>query len=131
MKIWHGYSSEHSHNIVMIGRFKTAADAKDADAAISQISDRVRNEGDANREAERYSQALVDLLSKLKIHTITPGELEQFTYDVHVDLKNDRIELWTDEGVVTAFLKVLVDSGARVEVYSAHDYPETEEKKDK
>ncbi|EUA59807.1 hypothetical protein I550_2955 [Mycobacterium intracellulare 1956] len=34
----------------------------------------------------------------------------------------------TDESDVQALLKVLLDGGARVEVYSAHDYPDTAEK---
>jgi hypothetical protein len=35
------------------------------------------------------------------------------------------IVVTTDETDVQALLKVLLDKGARIEVYSAHDYPGT------
>lgn len=34
--------------------------------------------------------------------------------------------LTTDESEVSAFLKVMIQKEAKVEVYSAHDYPDTE-----
>jgi hypothetical protein len=44
---------------------------------------------------------------------------------VRVETKGNDIVLTTEEIEVSAFLKVLIDHGARVEVYSAHDYPDT------
>ena len=40
-------------------------------------------------------------------------------------LKTKRLCLRRRKYDVSAFLKVLLDKGARVEVYSAHDYPDT------
>ena len=38
--------------------------------------------------------------------------------------KRDEVIIMTDEVDVSALLKLLLDRGAKVEVYSAHDYPE-------
>jgi hypothetical protein len=43
---------------------------------------------------------------------------------VSISQDGDKIILRTDESDVSAFLKVLLDRSARVEVFSAHDYPE-------
>jgi hypothetical protein len=130
MKLWFGYSSEHSSNLVMIGRFKDPADASKAHQIIERITDQVLAE---DREGtmmigggtDRYPKGMLELLSEVNVFSISPAELEQFVYDVTVKLKDETVELTTDEIDVSAFLKVLIDKGARVEVYSAHNYPET------
>jgi len=43
-----------------------------------------------------------------------------------VKVEGSKMILTTDEVDISAFLKVMLDSGARIEVYSAHDYPDTE-----
>ena len=61
--------------------------------------------------------------SKLNVH-LRPAELEQFAYDVTVEVEDSQIVVTTDEIDVSAFLTVLIEKGARVEVYSAYAYPE-------
>jgi hypothetical protein len=39
MKTWNSYGSEHSANLVMIGKFKNAASAEKAKEAIDLITD--------------------------------------------------------------------------------------------
>ena len=39
-------------------------------------------------------------------------------------LPRGAIKISTDEADVSAFIKLFVESGARVEVYSAHHYPD-------
>ena len=67
-----------------------------------------------------------DLFKRVDVYSISPAELGQFSYDVSVSVESDHLVVTTDEIDVSAFLKVLLDKGARVEVYSAHDYPETD-----
>lgn len=129
MKIWYGYSSEHSMNLVMIGQFKDVGDAAKAKQVIELLIKQV--EADVNAKlmtvgepAERFTDNMLDLLQKVKVHSIGPAELEQFAYDVTVKVEDNRLVVKTDEIDVSVFLKVLLDSGARVEVYSANDYPE-------
>lgn len=126
MKTWNGYASEHSNNLVMIGTFKKAADAREATRAIDELTRQVSGENGAyssDAPVHRYSEAMLDLMSRLRIHSLLPTELGQFEFEVHIESTDDRIQMTTQEIDISAFLKVLIEKGARVEVYSAHDYP--------
>lgn len=131
MKIWYQYGSEHSANLVMIGHFTDATEAARAKEIIDELTEQVsadQTNGSlvVGSPSTRYTDAMLDLLSRVKVHSIGPGELEQFIYDVSVKVDGSDVVLTTDESDVSAFLKVMFDRGARVEVYSAHDYPDTE-----
>ena len=131
MKIWYGYGSEHSMNLVMIGQFRAVDDAIKAKEAIDEITKQVDADVDAKlmiigEPSNRYTDNMLKLLGRLQIHSIGPTELEQFAYDVKVKVDDDRVIMTTDEVDVSAFLKILLDSGARVEVYSAHEYSDTQ-----
>lgn len=130
MKIWYGYGSEHSMNLVMIGRFKDAGDASKAKEVIERLTEQVNADVEAggiviSGRTDRFTDAMLDLLTKVNVHSIGPAELEQFAYDVNVKVDSDQVVVTTDEIDVSAFLKVLLDKGARVEVFSAHDYAGT------
>jgi hypothetical protein len=128
MKIWRSYGSEHSMNLVMIGSFKQVADADEAKMLIEGLAEIARNEPmrsyDDDPHESRFSNEALEFFRTSKVHTIGPTELEQFNYDVHVELKGTSLVLTTDESDVSGFLKLLIEKGAKVEVYSAHDYPE-------
>jgi hypothetical protein len=131
MKIWFGYCSEHSANLVMIGRFMEVGDADKAKQIIELLTEQVMADEKAGlikigERADRFTDGMFNLLKKLRIYTIGSVELEQFAFDVNVKVDDNKLVLTTDEIDVSAFLKVLIDKGARVEVYSAHDYPDTE-----
>ncbi|NEB04262.1 DUF6375 family protein [Streptomyces sp. SID13726] len=130
MKIWSGYGTEHSMNLVMIGRFKDATTAERAHDLIKELTKALQKEKEAGRLTigepnDSYSDEVLELLSDLNIHSIGPRELEQFLYDLTLRRDGDSIVVTTDETDVQALLKVLLDKGARIEVYSAHDYPGT------
>ncbi len=127
MKIWNSYGSEHSANLVMIGKFKDAGSAEKAQAVIEEIKEYMMQSGDDHRDADRYSDGVMELLKRVNFLDVRPGELEQFTYDVSSKVDGDRLIITTDESDVSAFLKLMIDKGARVEVYSAHTYPGTSE----
>ncbi|MDP2660682.1 MAG: DUF6375 family protein [Dehalococcoidia bacterium] len=134
MKVWFGCSSEHSSNLVMIGRFKELGDAAEAKEIITLLTEQVRADEQAGLTkvgdgADRYTDGMLKLLEQAKIYSIGPGELEQFVYDITIVVKTNELVLRTDEIDVSAFLKVLLDKGARVEVYSAHNYPGTEDQR--
>lgn len=129
MKIWYGFGTEHSMNLVMIGRFRDAPKAETVHGIIKTLTSAVQAEEDAGRltagePIDRYSDEVLRLLGDLGIHNVGPAELEQFLYDVNVKRDGDAIIVTTDEIDVSALWKVLLDNGARVEMYSAHDYPD-------
>lgn len=116
-------------NLVMIGRFKDAGNAAEAKRVIEQLTAQVAAEVEGRRmeigeHTDRYSDEMLDLLRDLSVHTLGPAELQQFAYDVTTKLDDSQVVVTTDEYDVSAFLKLLIDKGARVEVYSAHDYPD-------
>lgn len=129
MKIWNAFGTEHSMNLVIIGRFKEVRNAEEAKRLIDRLTEQVIDEGDAAYERgsaqRRYSETMRGILKEERVHDIAPAELDQFRYDVSVEQREKEISVRTDEVDISAFLKVLIDRGARVEIYSGHDYPET------
>jgi hypothetical protein len=125
MKIWNGYGSEHSMNLVMIGHFQKAADAVKAKQIIDQLTAQVNIDVEDGRlkvgdPTNRFTEGMLQLLTKINFHQVSPDEVEQMAYDVNVELDADKVVITTNESDVSVFLKLLVDEGARVEVYSAH-----------
>jgi hypothetical protein len=130
MKIWYSYGSEHSMNLVMIGHFNDVRAAQEAKDHIDSITDLVNAEIDAGElqagnPPDKFTPRMLDLLNKIKFHIITPSEFEQFAYEFDVNVDENKVVVKTEESEVSALLKLLVDKGARVEVYSAHHYPDT------
>lgn len=130
MKIWYQHGSEHSANLVMIGHFKDATEATKAKEIIDELMKQVAEDQDKGilvlgSPSERYGKEMLDLLGRLNVASIAPRELEQFAYEVSVKVQGAKILLTTEEIDISAFLKVMFDCGARIEVYSAHDYPDT------
>ncbi|MFH1499953.1 MAG: DUF6375 family protein [Verrucomicrobiota bacterium] len=128
MKIWHSYGSEHSAQLVMIGRFRTIEDADRAHKTLEEIHEYMRNHSPDIHQAVRYPPELVTLLKRLKLHNLSVHEIDQFSYDVSSTLKGDEVTIDTNEPDISAYLKVLVERGARVEVFSTISYPEEEAK---
>jgi hypothetical protein len=119
-------------NLVMIGTFKETRNAESAKQLIDTLIDYVRNElprsyDDDPRES-RFSKATMEFMIGAKLSTIGASELEQFQYEVHVEIEGNKVVLKTDESEVSGFMKLLIEKGARVEVYSAHDYPDEPKK---
>lgn len=129
MKIWTGHSSEHSMNLVLIGKFKQAKDAEAVADVIKKLGEQASRDdayaiAHAPPEGQRFSDGMMALIRQFQLYTLAPEELGQFTFEHSVEHDDDTIKISTDEADVSAFIKLFVDSGARVEVYSAHDYPD-------
>jgi len=129
MKIWYQHGSEHSANLVMIGHFKDIAEATRANEVINELTKQV-GEDQANGSltvgtpSDRYDPAMLELLGRLNV-SIAPQEIEQFAYEVDVTIQGKDLVLTTEELDISAFLKVMLQEGARIEVYSAHNYPDS------
>lgn len=129
MKIWEGYGSEHSANLIMIGKFKEVKDAKEALQKIEKLKDQVEKENQSGAivfggETDRYSEEMLKLLGELNIGSLGPNELEQLVYDVSIDQNEKELVFKTDEVDVAAFFKILIHEGAKVEIFSRHEYDE-------
>ncbi|MCC5902405.1 MAG: hypothetical protein JJT87_10810 [Halomonas sp.] len=128
MKIWNGYGSEHSMNLVLIGRFKRAQDAENIEKNIDRLSGQASKDDShsipfAEPEDHRFSDDMLSLLRDLKLYTLGPADLGQLVSDYRLEREDSLITVTTDEADVSAFVKLFIEAGAKVEVFSAHDYP--------
>jgi uncharacterized protein DUF6375 len=133
MKVWFGYGSEHSMNLVMIGRFKDVKDAAITAKKIEDLQVLARQEVDSGAmslggETRRFSDEARAKLLELKIWDLGPDELEQFAYEVYLEASEAEIRLTTEESGISGFIKVLIGGGGKVEVFSGHDYPPPDSK---
>lgn len=132
MKIWRGYGPEHSSNLVMIGRFKTVAGAAEAKRIIDRLTEQIRADVkaglmDETDPPQRFTDHIMELFKEVETYIVAPAELSQFNYEFSVEVQGDTLVLTTEEYDISAFLKILVNGGARVEVFSRHDYPTAKE----
>lgn len=126
MKVWRGYGSEHSMNLVLIGKFKDVDDAKKTKKIIDQLTEKLTDKIEVGSTRDRYSDDTLSLLKEVDIYTLRPLELEQFLYETRIEVEGDKLILTTDESEVSAFIKLMIDRGAKIEIFSAHDYPDAE-----
>lgn len=126
MKVWRGYGSEHSMNLVLIGKFKDVDDAKKTKKIIDQLTEKLTDKIEVGSTRDRYSDDTLSLLKEVDIYTLRPLELEQFLYETRIKVEGDKLILTTDESEVSAFIKLMIDRGAKIEIFSAHDYPDAE-----
>lgn len=123
MKIWNGYGSEHSMNLVMIGQFKSSEDAKQTHKVIEKLSVELDGKIDIGTNRERFGEDVMKILREIECYILSPTDLEGFLYGIRTRIEGDKIILTTDEIDVSAFFKLMIDKGAKIEMFSAHDYP--------
>lgn len=127
MRIWHSYGAEHSMDLVLIGTFETVSDAEAAIErmeALKALADAEWSDDDWRRQDERMPGTLADELRKLKLHEMGRFDVDIYAYEHTVERKGSAVRVWTEESEVQGFLKVLLQLGARVEVFSRHHWNE-------
>lgn len=125
MKIWHGFGSEHSSNLVMIGQFKTETDAKNTKEKLDRIIERLSGKIQFERSEDRFTEEEIEVLTSENVHYLTPKDLEQLVFEFDCSIDKNEIHITSEELEITVFVKLLVENGAKVEVFSAHNYPGT------
>ena len=129
MKIWRSHGSEHSANLVMIGHFKSVDEAKAALETIQKMEQKAGEDQARGRidpyggNNTRYSDALLEVAKEFDIWDLTPTDYASFVFEVHAKQVGKRLEFWTDDTEILGYVKLLVNRGAKVEVYSRDDYP--------
>jgi hypothetical protein len=127
MKIWQGYGSEHSYSMVLVGHFPNIEKARTAESVINKLAEAAVGLVSAQEPtwydpSPRPDETFWTFLRELGLYDLTLGEVEQFGYDHTLTLNGNRIEISTDEGDIQGLLKTMIASGARVEIYSRHDW---------
>ncbi len=128
MKVWFGYGTEHSMNLVMIGEFKTTSDAQRIEQLIDDFAEQARRDEaagliDAASPPAKFTDDMLDLLSRSNVGSLAYAEPVQFLFDYNVVRDGNRVIITTEESEVSVFLKLLLEGEAKVSVYSAHSHP--------
>jgi hypothetical protein len=115
-------------NLVLIGKFKRAQDAEKVEKDIDKLSAQASKDDSfsiafARPEDQRFSEEMLSLMRSLNLNTLGPADLEQLVSNHHLMREGDRITVKTEEAEISAFVKLFIEAGAKVEVFSAHDYP--------
>ena len=128
MKIWQSYGSEHSLSLVIIGKFKEDSAAEEfvrQSNAISNFLAEREREDKFDFRATRYGSETLNFLSEKNINCLTPEQLGHFLMDNHIERRGNEVHISSDDDIM-GFISLLIHYGAKVETFSAHDYPESE-----
>ena len=128
MKYWKGYGSEHSSNLVIIGDFKTFEDKEKARIQINEIQEKMRKEDYIDDRSEIPEEIKRWCMEENLF--IPPYELDQFILcdgfnEKHLYYSN-RLVYLTEENDFSVLLRIMINNAAKIQVYSAHDYPDEE-----
>lgn len=125
MKVWAGYGSEHSYSLTLIGRFVDSSSAKRAEGQFRRLAEAAEAElpdYSWQKEDARFSAAMMELLEELKLYDLSRSDIDGFAYEHSMEVSENELRISTDEGDVQGFIKVLIDGGAKVEIYSSHHW---------
>ena len=125
MKIWNSYGSEHSLNLVIIGSFKEEHEAEAFERLTEKITRFLSENSEFDVEADRFDRKTLDFLDKKDLFSLTPQQLGHLLYDAHFTRHGKEVRVSSNDDV-NAYISLLVHKGAKVEVFSAHYYPEDE-----
>ncbi len=132
MKIWFGYGSDHSANLVMVGEFKTLEQAAQVRELIDRISEAASSDAtegvvDPWAKCDRYSEQSEELLRKSGLNNLSPSDISDFALlSASIEISDNTLRLRTDQTEIGGFVKLMVSKGARVQVYCADEYPDDE-----
>lgn len=115
-------------NLVLIGYFKQAQDVSKTLSEIKALKDQARKDDVefgilAPPEDHRFSNAMMELFRTLQVYHLSPNEVSQLLSEHYIEESGTKLTLTTEESEISAFVKLFIDAGAKVEIFSRHDYP--------
>lgn len=114
-------------DLVLIGRFETVSGAEAAMErmeALKVLAEAEWSDDDWRRQDERMTDSLRDELTKLKLYELGRPDVDIYAFEHSIKRDGASVRIWTEESEVQGFLKVLINLGARVEVFSRHNWNE-------
>jgi hypothetical protein len=126
MKVWVGYGSEHSANLVIIGEFSDATKASETlkllnDAVSVAQSDEAAGHITAGDVKKHFSDAQLEFLRKTNL-SLGYGGPEQLLNEFSAKQDGKKLVITTEDDEINTFLKILLHGSAKIQVYSAHDH---------
>lgn len=124
MKLWVGYGSEHSSRLILIGHFRDAETARLTEEQIRALDELALKQPEPDWESrdEWYDEETRTALDGLRLWQLGPADLDNFRYEHGVSRDDNRLEISTEEYEIQGLIKVLVLQGARIEIYSRHEW---------
>jgi hypothetical protein len=114
-------------DLILIGTFEGVSGAEAAIErmkVLKTLAEAEWSDDDWRRRDERMPISLAEELAKLELYDMGRSDVDVYAMDHTVERKGATVRIWTEESDVQGFLKVLVHLGARVEVFSRHDWNE-------
>lgn len=114
-------------DLILIGRFEAVENAKQAVEkmeALKTLADAEWSDDSWQDHDERMPETLRQGLFKLELYEMGRFDVDNYVYEHKVERNKTDVRIWTDESEVQGFLKVLINLGARVEVFSRHEWNE-------
>jgi hypothetical protein len=128
MKVWKGYGTEHSANLVIVGTFKTVNDATQASKIIMELTDIVRQDEEdgfirAGNIPAKFSERIMSFVERTDFAMMNHEDPEALLYDFDITQDGNKISIHTEEQKYQIILNMMLSKGAKIEIFSAHDYP--------
>ena len=132
MKVWTGYGTEHSANLVIVGKFKNIKDAQEAkdiiDGLSTIISEGIRegilSEHDGLENGE-FSDEQMDFFRQFNLMDYSYADMSSFLYEFNSTLEGSKLIITTEDLVTNGLINTLISKSAKIEIYSAHHYKDT------
>lgn len=132
MKVWIGYGTEHSANLVIVGTFKTAKDAQEAKDILEGLSSLISegitkgmlSEHDGLKNGE-FSREQMDFFNNVNMMDYSYADMSSFLYDFNSSLEGTKLIITTEDLMTNGLISTLISKSAKVEIYSAHHYRDT------
>jgi hypothetical protein len=114
-------------DLILVGTFETVTGAEAAIErmeALKALAEAEWSDDDWRRQDEFLPGSLWDELKKLELYQMGRWDVDIYAYDHTIERQGSTVRVWTEESDVQGFLKVLIDLGGRVEVFSRHHWNE-------
>ena len=123
MKIWFNYGSEHSMNLVLIGRFKSNTDAKAFAQDVEDLKEYLQKNSYSVINVKSFDSPIREYLVKNEISFLSPEQLEQILSYETLKSEGNEIKMTSDE-FLDGLVAWMIMRGAKAEIFSLHDFPE-------
>ncbi|MBR7828877.1 hypothetical protein KDK95_21385 [Actinospica sp. MGRD01-02] len=114
-------------DLVLIGTFETASGAEAAEErmkALKTLAEAEWSDDAWHSSVERMPEAIVDELIKLNLPTMGRYDVDNYAFEHSVERDATIVRIATEESEIQGFLKVMLQLGARVQVFSRHEWNE-------
>lgn len=123
MKIWKSHAGEHSAKLRIVGRFRTAEEAAKAEELFEELSKLAQEERLTSTEEYHNDPDAKRIIKEYNMYSIGFSDLEGLNLPHTLTRNGKEVEVTTDDEEIQGLLKIMIHYGARVEMYSKHDYP--------